>query len=92
MSKNKVGRELIADIIKSVIENRDDVEVDELFMSKLISNTMMSTPVVDILSSMDADFLPNGSEKDDQRLVPCIEVLALINSIIDHQLSENCPN
>ena len=32
MSKKKVGRELITDIIKRVVANRDDIQSDELFI------------------------------------------------------------
>ncbi len=92
MSKKKVGRELITDIIKRVLANRDDIESDDLFIHQVTSNTMKATPVIDILSHMEEIGTINIDSVDDERLAPCIEVLALVNSMIDHQLTERAPN
>ena len=92
MSKKKVGRELITAIIKRVLANRDDIETDELFIHQVTSNTMKATPVIDILSHMEDIGTMNVDSVDDERLAPCIEVLALVNSMIDYQLKERSPN
>jgi len=89
MSKKKVAKKIIADIIKRVVANRDDVEIDDLFIRQVTSNTLKATPVADILSHMEEMSRPNVNGKDDDRLAPCIEVLAIINSMIDYQLSES---
>jgi len=92
MSKKKVGRELITDIIKRVLANRDDIQSDELFIRQVTSNTMRATPVVDILSRMGETESTPFDNVDNEQLASCIEVLALINSMIDYQLNEKTPN
>jgi len=92
MSKKKVGKQIITDIVKSVLENREDVEMDEKFIHELVSNTMKTTPLVDILTSRNVDTLSGEHESDDDRLTRCIEVIALINTMIDHHLSGDRTN
>jgi hypothetical protein len=89
MSKKKVGREIITDMIRSILEDRSDVVTDDLFIRRLASNTMKTKPVADILSTTDFHTTAVECDKDDKRLGRCIELLALINSIIDRQLSEH---
>jgi hypothetical protein len=89
MSKKKVGREIITDMIRSILEDRSDVVTDDLFIRRLASNTMNTKPVADILSTTDFHTTAGECDKDDKRLGRCIELLALINSIIDRQLSEH---
>jgi hypothetical protein len=87
MSKKKVGEKYIVDIVKNIVETRDDVKVDDLFIHKITSNTVQFRPAVDILSTM-AEWKNTGeSESDERQLTRCIEVLAIINSIIDYHLS-----
>jgi hypothetical protein len=88
MSKKKVGKEIITDMIRSILENREDVVSDDLFIRRLTSNTMKTKPVADILSTMDFHTTAGECDKDNKRLARCIELLALINTIIDRQLSE----
>ena len=92
MSKKKVGRELITDIIKRVLANRDDIQGDELFIRQVTSNTMKATPVIDILSRMEETESTHLDIANNEQLASCIEVLALINSMIDYQLNEKTPN
>lgn len=92
MNKKKVGRELVADIIKRVVANRDDIKGDELFIRQVTSNTMKSTPVIDILSRMSESEIKHLDNGNDEQMASCIEVLALINSAIDYQLNEKTPN
>ena len=92
MSKKKVGRELITDIIKRVIANRDDIQSDEMFIRQVTSNTMKATPVVDILSKMDEIESSHLDNMDNEQLSSYIKVLALVNSMIDYQLKDNTPN
>ena len=87
-----MGRELITDIIKRVLANRDDIQSDELFISQVTSNTMKATPVIDILSRMEETESIHLDNMDNDQLASCIEVLALINSMIDYQLDEKPPN
>ena len=87
-----MGRELVADIIKRVVANRDDIQGDELFIRQVTSNTMKSTPVIDILSRMGESEIKRLDNGDNEQLASCIEVLALINSVIDYQLNEKEPN
>ena len=92
MSKKKVGRELITDIIKRVLANRDDIQGDEQFIHQVTSNTMKATPVVDILLNMGETEIKQLDNMDNEQLSSCIEVLALINSMIDYQLNDKTPN
>jgi hypothetical protein len=92
MSKKKVGRELVTDIIKRVLANRDDIPNDEVFIRRVTSHTMKSTPVVEILSRMGESEIRHLDNGDSEQLASCIEVLALINSMIDYQLNEKTPN
>jgi hypothetical protein len=89
MSKKKVGRKLVTDIIRNVLENREDVELDDISIRELTSSTIRTTPIIDILSTWDLDVesVQENHNKDDARLARCIEVLALVNSIIDQRIS-----
>jgi hypothetical protein len=92
MSKKKVGKEIITDMIRSILENREDVVSDDLSIRRLASNTMKTRPVADILSTMDFHSKVGECDEDNKRLSRCIELLALINTIIDRQLSQKDPN
>ena len=88
MSKKNVGTELVEDIIKRVLANRGYDDMDELFIRQVASNTIRATPVIDILTHMKELCPRNTQGRNDDRLARCIEVLALVNSMIDYQLSE----
>jgi hypothetical protein len=92
MSKKKVGRQLVTDIIKRVLANRDDIQSDDLFVRQVTSNAMRSTPVIDILSRMSDSEIRHLDNGDNEQLASCIEVLALINSMIDFQKDEKTHN
>ena len=92
MSKKKVGKEIITDMIRSILEDRGDVVSDDLFIRRLASNTMKTQPVADILSTMDFHTTAGECGTDNSRLSRCIELLALINTIIDRQLSQQDPD
>ena len=92
MSKKKVGRELVTNIIRRVLANRDDIQSDDLFVRQVTSNAMRSTPVIDILSRMSESELRHLDNGDSDQLASCIEVLALINSMIDFQKDDETHN
>ncbi len=82
-----MGKKIIVDIIKSVLESREDVVSDEAFIHEVTANTLESTPVYEIISDMaEADLMPEDC-KENFRLSSCIELIAIINNVIDHHIS-----
>jgi hypothetical protein len=87
MSKKKVGKKIIVDIIRNVLESREDVVLDDAFIFEVTTNTLKSTPVYEIISDMaEVDLVPED-RKEHFKLSSCIELIAIINNVIDHQIS-----
>jgi hypothetical protein len=87
MSKKKVGKKIIVDMIKNVLESREDIVSDDELIHKVTANTLESTPVYEIISDMaEADLMPED-RKENFKLSSCIELIAIINNVIDHHIS-----
>jgi len=88
MSLNSKLEKRILPVIKWVLENRQDIDSSDNFISEVALYTLNNVSVMDMIS--DKPFLINSSYSqigsDDLRLTEIIKLLAIINKTIDYLL------
>jgi len=88
MSPNSKLEKRILPVIKWVLENRQDIDSNDNFISEIALYTLNNVSVMDMIS--DKPFWINSSYSqigsDDLRLTEIIKLLAIINKTIDYLL------
>lgn len=88
MSDKKSIEKESTEILKSIIRHITDIKLSERIIDELASKAIRTTPVIDILSEIRfVRYLPECS-REDTLLTHFIEMLAIIHSIIDSQLTK----
>ncbi len=88
MSPNSKLEKRILPVIKWVLENRQDIDSNDNFISEIALYTLNNVSVMDMIS--DKPFWINSSYgqigSDDLRLTEIIKLLVIINKTIDYLL------
>ncbi len=85
MSMNDDGREFIINVIKKVLENREDLSLNDSSINQIAVRMLLTTPASQIMSELKA--LRQNCKKDmsQLQLKRSIELLAIVTHEIDYQ-------
>jgi len=85
MSMNDDGREFIINVIKKVLENREDLSLNDSSINQIAVRMLLTTPASQIMSELQA--LRQDCEEDisQLQLKKSIELLAIVTNEIDYQ-------
>jgi len=85
MSMNDDGREFIINVIKKVLENREDLSLNDISINQIAMRMLLTTPASQIMSELQA--LRQYCEEDisQLQLKKSIELLAIVTNEIDYQ-------
>lgn len=88
MSTNEDGSEFIINVIKKVLENRQDITLNDNSIKEMASRMLLKTPALQIMSelrSLNRKYTRHLANVRQLNLKKSIELLALVTHEIDYQ-------
>ncbi len=85
MSANDESREFIINVIKKVLENREDLSLNDSCINQIAVRMLLTTPAPQIMSELQTLIQKGAADLRQLQLKKSIELLALVTHEIDYQ-------